>query len=101
MNQANEPICRLCHSKIIKNILHLPTVPRNVLSMHDDHNSELSKDSAISIRVLECQDCGLVQISQVLEDYHYVDSFWSASHIKQMVSHQKQQAEQFVFRCGL
>jgi hypothetical protein len=94
MQQPN--ICRLCKSTILSEVLHLATVPRNVLNMLDVSQLSLYGTSSVSISVLQCNCCGLVQTAQVLEDDHYTDFFWSASHIKQMVSHQKQQAIKFI-----
>lgn len=89
-------ICRLCKQTDISEVLHLATVPRNVLNMLEVSQLPLYGTKSVSISVLQCNGCGLVQTAQVLEDDHYTDSFWSASHIKQMVSHQKQQAIKFI-----
>ncbi len=100
MIQQNEFVCRLCNSKIFKDVLCLPRVSRNTLNMLEEPQFKYEA-APISIQVLECKNCGLVQTVQVLDDEHYTDSFWSASHIKQMANHQKQQATNFVIKYGL
>lgn len=96
----SEYTCRLCQAKEFNDVLCLPRVPRNVTNMLEESQCS-NEPEPISIRVLKCCDCGLVQTAQVLADEFYVDSFWTASHIKQMVSHQKQQATNFIINYNL
>jgi 2-polyprenyl-3-methyl-5-hydroxy-6-metoxy-1,4-benzoquinol methylase len=91
--------CRLCYSTDTHCFLSLPSVPFDVLRMV--HDKETSKDQSITLHVFECAVCSLVQLSQNLSDQHYDDSYWSGSHIKSMVSHQKSQAELFVKKYSL
>ena len=60
--KSNLFLCRLCSSKVKKNlILHLSGMP--IAAQHFlDENEINKKDKTIDLEILQCEKCGLVQL---------------------------------------
>jgi 2-polyprenyl-3-methyl-5-hydroxy-6-metoxy-1,4-benzoquinol methylase len=95
----SELCCRLCGSERLHVCLTLEHAPRNIQRLLT--REQLTEDSAITLNVYQCQECGLVQLAQTLEPEYYDDYVMTASHSPQMRSYQRSQAFDFVSRFGL
>ena len=77
--KSNLFLCRLCSSKVKKNlILHLSGMP--IAAQHFlDENEINKKDKTIDLEILQCEKCGLVQLD--IEPVSYFKSTITATSI--------------------
>ena len=91
--------CYLCGSNRFCKCLTLEHAPRNIQRLLT--SNQLATDSAITLVVYQCQECGLVQLPQTLEAEYYDDYLMTVSHSPQMRAFQRSQAIDFVSRFDL
>jgi len=91
--------CRLCREGNLKPCLRLRHSARNISRLL--RHNELQSDIPIDLYVYECQECGFVQLAQMLEPSFYDDYLMTSSHSAQMKTFQQAQASEFVRRFGL
>lgn len=91
--------CRLCGSDRLSKCLTLENAPRSIQDLlEEDH---LYSDSATTLSVYQCDECGLVQLTEELEPDYYDKYVMTVSHSPQMRAFQRSQAFNFVSRFGL
>ena len=91
--------CRLCGSNQLGTYLTLENAPRNI--QHLLTRNQLDSDSAITLSVYQCKECGLVQLTEALGLGYYDEYLMTASHSPQMKTFQRSQASDFVSRFDL
>lgn len=94
-----ESYCRLCRSNQLFRCLTLRNVPQNIQRLLTE--DQLDFDSAITLSVYQCKECGLVQLADTLEPDYYDDYVMTTSHSPQMKAFQHSQAFEFVSRFAL
>lgn len=91
--------CRLCGTAPLRTTVTLPRVPANISRLLpaggpvDDH--------PVTLRLLQCDECGLAQLAEAPAKHYYDDYLMTVSHSPQMRAYQQAQAAEFVARHGL
>lgn len=91
--------CRLCHSNRLSRCLTLNNAPRSIQRLLTE--DQLGSDSAITLSVYQCKECGLVQLAETLESDYYEEYVMTVSHSPQMRAFQRSQAFDFVSKFDL
>lgn len=91
--------CRLCFNNELIEFLTIPNSSSNISRMLKIEEIGLLKP--IELKVYKCSQCGFVQLNETLEDDFYDDYLMTASHSKQMLAFQLEQAKDFVKRYNL
>lgn len=91
--------CRLCGSNRLSKCLTLENAPRSIQELLAE--DQLDSDSAITLSVYQCKECGLVQLTEAFESDYYDEYVMTVSHSPQMRAFQRSQAFDFVSRFGL
>src|SRR4051794_6582188 len=98
-NRVIDLPCRLCGETGLGLRVHLERSPRSISRLLREN--ELAGDTPIALNVYECEVCGFVQLTQVLDSDFYDDYVMTVSHSAQMRSYQSTQALDFVTRFDL
>lgn len=91
--------CRLCGSDRTQVCLELKRMPLNIQRLLK--KDELPKDRFISMQVIQCNDCGFIQLPAVLSEDYYDDYLMVTTHSAQMQEFQRIQSIEFVSKYEL
>lgn len=80
-------VCLLCYSENLQKIMHFTNAPRNIQSLLD--KEQLSMDKKISLELVKCNSCNLVQLGnvEVVPTDYYDDYVMGTSFSTQMIEY--------------
>ena len=96
---GNDVACRLCESSGLIECLRMDNAPSSVERLLRD--DQLNLDSPANIRVLQCIDCGFVQLPDTLGDEFYNDYEMAVSFSPGFKEYLRNLADSFVIATGV
>ncbi len=91
--------CRLCGNAPLQTTVTLPRVPANISRLLPPDGP--FDDQPVTLRLLQCESCGLAQLADAPAEHYYDDYLMTVSHSPQMRTYQQAQAAEFVAHHGL